>query len=113
MITLKALSIRGKDYVLPNKLMQGSTLIEFLEGMQIEKASAELEAGNWKALPKLISILARPDGEEYDSTKVELRSQMFMGLDMGVVNNIAFFLTKQNNILLKDLVSSLGVVGLT
>ena len=103
----KSFTYKGTEYILPEKNMEGSTLIEFLESMQLEKATEELAGGSWNALPKVIGILARPQGEEYDSKRLELRSQMFMNLDMEIVSNVAFFLTKRSNSLLKSLQFSL------
>lgn len=103
----KGFKYKGDEYLLPEQLMKGSTLIEFLEGMQLEKSAEELKAGNWAVLPKIIAILARPKGEEYDSNKLDIRALMFNNLTMDIVTNIAFFLTRQNSTLLRNLAYSL------
>ena len=105
----------GQLWYLPQENMKGSTVIEFAEAAQFEKYANDLHGGNDYALLDVISILARPKGEEYDSDKLEERKELFRGLSMDIVFGISFFLSKlnvifQNNIIIYSQSRLLGLI---
>lgn len=99
----------GVRYVMPKVHMRGSTVIEFLEASQYQHHYRQLEKGRWEAMPFVVAILARPEGEEYDSDKVEERGKKFLRLPLDVVWNVSFFLMRQNRRLRNAFLSSMIV----
>jgi hypothetical protein len=88
--------VDGVEYLLPEKHMVQSTLIEFAEAAQYEENVKDLKAGNHIAILDNMAILCRPKGEQYDDKNNEKRKKIFfnVGLDVGL--NVCFFLTKLN-----------------
>jgi hypothetical protein len=91
-------TIEHKDelYYLPEKYMQKSTVIEFIETAQFEHYAREVEGNQFKALPKLLCVLLRPKGEVYDSENNPAREKLFMSLTMDKVWSVCFFLLRLN-----------------
>lgn len=77
--------------------MAEATFGEIVEAMQIKEMSDAFIDNNYLALPYQIAILCRPKGEEYNDSIINKRAEMFKGLSMDVVWQIAFFLIKHKN----------------
>lgn len=90
----------GREYELPSPLMKGSSLIEYLQSVQFQNLTAELQNGYYKSLPKVVAILCRPKGEDYNSEIIDERAKLFEQLPTSIAINVGFFLNKLNSILL-------------
>jgi len=87
---------KGRTYYLPEKHMEKSTVIEFMEAAQLEAKLNDLSKGNWNAMPYVLAVIARPKNEIYNSRNTERRAAMFQTLTMDIVRSVAFFLQKLN-----------------
>ena len=67
--------VDGVEYLLPEKHMTESTLIEFAESAQFQQSFAELKAGNYIAILDVMAVLCRPAGELYDSKNIPKRKR--------------------------------------
>ena len=82
---------KGKRYVLPERFMEKSTVIEYMEASQFQAYYSQMKEGMWGALPFVIAVLAREEGEAYNDEEVMLRGEMFKELDLNTAMNISFF----------------------
>lgn len=96
---------KNKQFFLPSKHMEGSTVAEFAEAAQFEDNVGNLMEGKWDSMLDVMVVLCRPKGEKYnyEKTKHNIRKKMFQGLTMDIIINVAFFLLKQNDILRNNL----------
>jgi hypothetical protein len=93
--------IGNTEYLLPQKHMEGSTVLEFTESAQFELNMAEVKNGNWLALLDVMTVICRPQGEVYEYTKQrnEIRKKAFRELTMDIILNVSFFLLRLNDTL--------------
>lgn len=92
----------GKTWTLPAKFMEKSTFIEFAEAAQYEEHSASLAAGNWNALPYVMAVIVRPEGEAFNAENIEARAEYFLNWTMADAMQVAFFLLKRSESLSID-----------
>lgn len=74
--------------------MENEQTIAFVEVADLEIYSERLKGGKYEVAPNIVSILCRPEGEEYDEKKSLARAESFMELPMSVVWEV-FFCTHQ------------------
>lgn len=98
----ESFEFKGVNYCLPNKFMEGSTVIEYMEASQFQAHYLKLKEGMWGALPFVIAVIARPEGEDYDQDNTLIRGEAFKGLDLNTAMNISFFLMRLSRRLKKD-----------
>lgn len=95
--TFEAFEFEGVQYVLPDRLMTKSNFSEFAECNHYLEEVQELEHGNIKAIPKLMAILCRPHGEQYDPENVQRfreRVAIFERVDAWTAMQCSFFLQR-------------------
>lgn len=98
-------SCKGREFLLPSKHMEGSTVAEFAEAAQFEENVGDLMQDKWYSMLDVMVVLCRPKGEKYsfDQQNHDIRKKMFKGLNMDTIINVAFFLLRQNDILRDNL----------
>ena len=87
--------VDGEIWHLPQRYMEKSKLIEYAEASQFEANLKDAENGNWKALPKIMCVLVRKEGEVY-SEKLMKREEFFLDWTLENCLKVAFFLQKQS-----------------
>lgn len=89
------------EYLLPQKHMIGSTVLEFTESAHFEHQMSDVKNGNWLALLDVMAVICRPKGEVYSYKKDhhEMRKNIFKNVTMDVVLNVSFFLFRLNETL--------------
>ena len=97
--------IGKKEYLLPQKHMEGSTVAEFADAAHFEEQVGELLQDRWEAILDLMVVICRPKGEKYDFNEIthKQRKNFFRKLNMDVLINIAFFLLRLNDTLKDNL----------
>jgi hypothetical protein len=80
-------SIKLYDDIMP---MAGTEALQFIEGMNIAKAFYDMEQKGIEALPQLIAIYCKPEGEQYDEQKVISRAVEFKKLPMSIAWEVFF-----------------------
>jgi hypothetical protein len=92
--------IEGQTWTLPAGYMEKATFGEFAEAAQYEDAVADVASGNWGAMPNVMAVLLRPEGEAFDPDTfddiVEQRAEIMRGLTMDVAYQVSFFLLERN-----------------
>ncbi len=78
---------KGDTYYLMPTLIEG----EFQDFISLESAIKNNEESNYKALPMMIAILAKKEGENLDSYDLEERAEMFKDLPIQTANRISSF----------------------
>jgi len=98
-------TIGNKEYLLPQKHMMGSTVLEFTESAHFEQQMDDVKNGKWLALLDIMAVLCRPKGEvyNYDKEHHEMRKNIFKNVTMDIVLNVSFFLFRLNEALNQDL----------
>lgn len=98
----------GVKYFLPNVLKIEDlevpgidlTAIEFTEAADLQIAASQMEAGRLENASKIVAILCRPEGEEYDEKVMLQRALSFQKLPMSVVWEV-FFCLRESLIILQ------------
>ncbi len=97
---LSSFQINGQTWTLPAGNMEKGTFGEFAEAAQYEDHVADVAAGNWGAMPYVMAVLLRPEGEPFDPDTfddvVEERAEIMRGLTMDVAYQVSFFLLERN-----------------
>ena len=98
-------TLGDKEYLLPQRHMVGSTVLEFTESAHFEQQMEDVKNGKWLALLDIMAVLCRPKGEVYNYEKGhhEMRKNIFKNVTMDIVLNVSFFLFRLNEALNKDL----------
>lgn len=96
-----------KVYELPEKLMKKSTLIEFAEAAQFDKARLRYEQGSNEALLHVVAVLLKPVGEPYSEELFEQNCKDFLNLPLQYAYEVAFFLMRLSERYKIDLQTSL------
>lgn len=102
----------GEIWYLPERYMEKSKLIEFAEASQFEENMQDLASGNWLALPKIMCVLVRKEGELY-SDKLLKREEIFLGWSLDKCLSVGFFLLKRSEISLLSLKAYTAAQDLT
>jgi len=93
----RSFEFNGGVWCFPDEAMKNSTLIEFVESAQFQKNAKELFGGKYAALPRVLAVIFRPEGEVYDDEKIDERVALFMKeLSVDVALQGAFFLQRLN-----------------
>jgi len=77
--------------------MEKAKLIEFAEASQFEENMQNLKEGNWLALPKIMCVLVRKEGEMYSDALMK-REEMFLNWSLENCLRVSFFLLKRSEI---------------
>jgi len=102
----------GEIWYLPQRFMEKAKLIEFAEASQFEENLQSLAAGNWLALPKIMCVLVRKEGEIY-SDRLLKREEMFLGWSLRNCLQVAFFLLRRSEISFLSLKAYMAAQDLT
>lgn len=97
----------GKVYVLPDKLMAKSTLLEFAEAAQFDKARKQVMNNEAEGLLRMVSVLLRENGEEYNEDVFNKNMKDLLQLPLQVAYEVGFFLTKLSEKYSLDLQTSM------
>ena len=86
----------NKIYILPDKLMAKSTLLEFAEAAQFDKSRKQIENNESEGLLRMVAVLLRENGEEYNEYVFEKNMVDFLQLPLQVAYEVSFFLMRQS-----------------
>jgi len=86
----------SKIYILPDKLMAKSTLLEFAEAAQFDKSRKQIENNESEGLLRMVAVLLRENGEEYNEFVFEKNMVDFLQLPLQVAYEVSFFLMRQS-----------------
>ena len=86
----------NKIYILPDKLMAKSTLLEFAEAAQFDKSRKQIENNESEGLLRMVAVLLRENGEEYNEFVFEKNMVDFLKLPLQVAYEVSFFLMRQS-----------------
>lgn len=78
--------------------MKHEQTIAFVEVADLEIYSERLKGGKYEVAPNIISILCRPEGEEYDEETSLARAKKFMELPMSIVWEVFFCILQLSTI---------------
>lgn len=98
---LKSFEFEGETYYFPSEFLKKNTYGDFIESTQLEMSIENMKNGRYDVLPEQMAILCRRIDETYDEDLIDEKTEKFKGLTMDVVFEFAFFLTNQNQNLLK------------
>jgi hypothetical protein len=84
----------GKVYMLPDKLMEKSTLLEFSMAAQFDKAIMEINSQQAEGLLNVMAVLLKPIGMEYSDELFEQNKIDFLKMPLQTAYEVAFFLTR-------------------
>ncbi len=107
-MVLDKFKFKDETYYLPKANMKKENFGTFIEAEQIEINNKQMENGNLSVLPQQMAILCKKEGEEsglIDDSVVERRTELFKELDMATVWDVAFFLLRQESILLSSILT--------
>ncbi len=83
--------------------MGHSQSVTFTESTDLELFSEEMKGGKYSVWPNIISIVYRPEGEEYDEDKSLKRAEKLKELDMKTAWGVFFYLKEHVNSLTKNI----------
>jgi hypothetical protein len=106
------LHVDNELWYLPQRFMEKSKLIEYAEASQFEANLQDLENGNLLALPKIMCVLVRKEGEMY-SDKLLKREEMFNNWSLENCFKVGFFLLKRSEISILSLTAYMAAQDLT
>lgn len=78
---------KGEKYTVMETLLKG----QFQDFLTIETVLQNHKGNEYRALPYIIAVLAKKQGETLDSFDLEERAKHFMDLPLLIANNIYFF----------------------
>lgn len=98
LINVESFEHNGVKYFLPksrdkmgqNVPMADAQVLEFTEAADLQLFSKDTEAGQLTYAANIVSILARPEGEEYDEETSLARAEDFLQLPMRTVLEVFF-----------------------
>ena len=93
---IEEINFEGETYVLPEKFMQKSTVIEFVEAAQFEQKMKDLKDGHLRALIDICSVILRKKGEIYSEDVYYRNKENFQRLTMAQIVDVAFFLNQRS-----------------
>ena len=86
----------GETYFFPKENMLDNTFGDYIEATQLEMNIDQLSNGYYDVLPEQMAILCRKEGEVYDDSLIEEKTEKFKTLTMDTVMEFSFFLTKRS-----------------
>lgn len=92
---INSFTFNGKTYQIADSLLRGETQ-DFLS---IEGVLKKFKDNQVKALPYIIAIVAKQEGETLDSFDVHKRAEEFKSLPYTIANNIWFFFVQTEKVL--------------
>ena len=96
------IQFKGETWVIPDRLMENASVIEFAEAAQFQAVMQEVEAGQFRALIDVCAVLLRKPGEKYSDNIYKRNRKLFGDLPMDSVWKIAFFLMRRSAKLSRD-----------
>ncbi len=94
-LTYKQLyDFNGKVYILPDNLMAKSTLLEFAEAAQFDKARRQVDNNEAEGLLRMVAVLLRENAEAYNEEVFKKNMVNFLRLPLQVAYEVGFFLMK-------------------
>lgn len=97
----------GTVYYLPDKLMAKSTLLEFAEAAQFDKARKAVENNDAQGLLHVIAVLLRKKDEAYSEEVFQRNCIDFLKLPLQVAFEVGFFLMRLSENYQVDLQTSI------
>lgn len=98
----KTFQFKGETWLIPDRLMEHATVIEFAEAAQFQASMEQVENGHIKALIDVCAVLIRKEGETYSENIYKRNKKLFEELSLSVVWQIAFFLMNRSRKLGRD-----------
>ena len=98
---INSFDFEGETYYFPKEFLKDNTFGDFIETTQLEKSVEQFTNGRFDVLPQQMAILCRRHGEEFDDELIPEKTEKFKKLTMDKVFEFAFFLTNQNQKLLR------------
>lgn len=98
---IRSFEFEDETYYFPSEMLQKNTYGDFIESTQLEMYIENMKNGRFDILPEQMAILCRKIDEEYDDDAIPKKAEKFKKLTMDIIWEFSFFLTMQNNILLK------------
>ena len=98
----KTFKWNGETWIIPDRLMENSSVIEFAEAAQFQAAMSEVKEGHFRALIDVCAVLLRKRGEQYTDNIYKRNKRLFDTLPMDIVWQVAFFLTRRSAALGRD-----------
>jgi hypothetical protein len=98
---INSFELDGETYYFPSEFLKKNTYGDFIEATQLDMTVESMRNGRYDVLPEQMAILCRKSGEEYDDEAIPEKAEKFKQLTMDIVFEFAFFLTNQNQKLLK------------
>ena len=92
----KEYEFNDRLYLLPDRYMEKSTVIEFMESAQLQAAMEKVQNGYFHSMLDVCSVLLKRKKERYSDAVYERNKKEFRVLPMSVVVQVAFFLLKRN-----------------
>ena len=109
-ISIGSFKIGEEEFFLPKPGMVEENFGTYIEAEQIELNNKKLKAGILEVLPKQVAILCRKKGEKrglINDKLIEERESKFKKLDMATIWDVAFFLFRQEQLLMTSFLTSL------
>tara|TARA_Y100001972_G_scaffold75326_1_gene91560 strand:- start:2727 stop:3410 length:684 start_codon:yes stop_codon:yes gene_type:complete len=109
-IAISSFKIGEEEFFLPKPGMVEENFGTYIEAEQIELNNKKLKAGILEVLPKQVAILCRKKGEKrglINDKLIEERESKFKKLDMATIWDVAFFLFRQEQLLMTSFLTSL------
>ena len=109
-IAISSFKIGEEEFFLPKPGMVEENFGTYIEAEQIELNNKKLKAGILEGLPKQVAILCRKKGEKrglINDKLIEERESKFKKLDMATIWDVAFFLFRQEQLLMTSFLTSL------
>lgn len=98
----KEVEFNGELWIIPDRLMENASVIEFAEAAQFQAAMSEVKEGHFRALIDVCAVLLRKRGEQYTDNIYKRNKRLFDSLPMDIVWQVAFFLTRRSAALGRD-----------
>ena len=108
-ISIGSFKIGEEEFFLPKPGMVEENFGTYIEAEQIELNNKKLKAGILEVLPKQVAILCRKKGEKrglINDKLIEERESKFKKLDMATIWDVAFFLFRQEQLLMTSFLTS-------
>jgi hypothetical protein len=109
-IVLSKFTYNNETYHLPEVGMVNENFGTYVEAEQVELNNQMLKKGHLEVIPKQAAIICKKEGEKrglINDKLVEERTKLFQDLDMATIWDIGFFLSKQENKLMNNILISL------
>ena len=98
----KTFKWNGETWIIPDRLMENSSVIEFAEAAQFQAVMAEAKNGHFRALVDVCAVILRKEGETYTDNIYKRNRRLFEDLPLSIVWQVAFFLMRRSAKLNRD-----------